>query len=1102
MNKKILASLLLFLLVSGPMALAGPSLCRDLFYQDHQDTKKTDKSDKTDKNDERKFPKPSTEITSSELSAEAAHKMITVPEFQFIRAEAEKRGIRVWLFGGTASSYLHYVKWNLRREKGLNQLQADRFDFDYTNIFRSTQDLDIVVDGSAEQAREFQKTIAGKFPHFLGAKAAKWEVRTLRARMGQPGQVGYKEALLGDEDFNRQNSDSNSLGMVEVTHSKEPVVRDLRHWDSVNSPFLQDALNDRISFFRSRQHFTTSRAKAGENPEILSVIRLLVKAFQYELTFSENEFIEMKAIVDQFDPKQLQNAAAKHRLEETAIKLVMHATNIEYAMDQLDRLGLRKKLIEMGAKNKINSMSWWLYREPLRSKPVGQGKGQTAKELGIKVVAHETISFLAYESITRAHSGEPNVLESRRGTVGEAAAFGDGFYTRIGRKGAVNSGLTIRFTIDPNAREGVLNGSVDQLGDFTRQGDYIIFHNKKALKVIPESLNLSLNDLINMAQSEDNAVDHSNLALIEKFKRQLNVAKVTDDLQQLLESKTEEDLDKLIYVLSGFQYSNIEKLISKEVFEAVAKNIFLHVSSLAQSSDEKDIVRYIRTVGSILKTIDSLELLKSKNFFDHLKHLIQTPTTGFEIKKQAVFELMQSNENLEKPFNFRNMLSPTRAKEIEAEVSQWQNSLDIRKKKFAQEQIRQWLESNENGDVDKLQVLYDSVFFNLNYKNISGYSTLLLADYFEQKPIIDWLIKKSDFDFSEKDQQGYNQLEQLLLIGKTELVDEIKKARPEVSTREIIVRERNEDGSPIIDFVPIVPKKYIMGSEKFFPTGELMIRKEKQVLVTLTKPFEILSTPTTNKIWHDLTELLKETFPGEFDDLNSSPKHLAPPIKKPTSGLHKLTESFNHFFRKEIPEELPPPDPETLPVVQVSHTTVSKWLEGVNKLSKTDDEKIQATLLTLFPRHKKGDSYELPTEAEREFVQRNQGLAVGKYSFGNSDKRLSESAWVARNMEEYYIHRPVGGKKPIMVNGRPVYDVQGLVEEWVKNLDDEKVHGGIDPQGADTGWSHRIVRGHGIISVGISRSDYGANYERNSHHKDSVGQYISLGFRIIRRSNQ
>ena len=91
-------------------------------------------------------------LTSEKLKSEIASRRAQVPEFEFIRQEAAKRGFRVWLHGGTAAAYAHYVKWDLLRESGdprfvVPQGGTHRFDYDYTNIYRSTQDLDIVVEG-------------------------------------------------------------------------------------------------------------------------------------------------------------------------------------------------------------------------------------------------------------------------------------------------------------------------------------------------------------------------------------------------------------------------------------------------------------------------------------------------------------------------------------------------------------------------------------------------------------------------------------------------------------------------------------------------------------------------------------------------------------------------------------------------------------------------------------------------------------------------------------------------------------------------------------------------------------------------------------------
>ncbi|RYY32059.1 hypothetical protein EON62_05870, partial [archaeon] len=110
---------------------------------------------------------------------------------------AQKMGVRVWMFGGTAASYLHYAKWDLARQKGLLHLQAETFDYDFTSIFRSTQDADIVIDGTPNQLRQLQQTLSARFPYFSGAKGL-WEVRTLREPIGKPGDPEYKEGLFND----------------------------------------------------------------------------------------------------------------------------------------------------------------------------------------------------------------------------------------------------------------------------------------------------------------------------------------------------------------------------------------------------------------------------------------------------------------------------------------------------------------------------------------------------------------------------------------------------------------------------------------------------------------------------------------------------------------------------------------------------------------------------------------------------------------------------------------------------------------------------------------------------------------------------------------
>ncbi|MFL5814729.1 MAG: hypothetical protein ACJ763_14235, partial [Bdellovibrionia bacterium] len=466
--------------------------------------------------------------TIQELERGVAERLKRVEEFQFIEQEAQKLGVRAYLFGGTAAGYAHYVKWDLQREKGDTRFQKDRFDYDYTNIYRSTQDLDIVIDGNPEQAQALQNALQHKYPHLQGSKTA-WEVRLLTQDLGD------KQAILNNPDFMNQHTDSNSSGLIEITKPKngELIVRDVRDWNSKEPYFLKDVHDGMLHYYFSPLHGTTKFAKEGRNPPILSAIRFLTKAFQYELEIRPEDLAQIKKVIQEFDPKRdTQNYYVQNWIEKNGKKLIQNSVNIEYAKNTLDELGLSKKLQSIQANTgATESLAWWMNKEPLRTRPLGQGTGRTAKELGLDIVAHETKNFLAYESITRAHTGDPNVLISREHFPGEAAAYGDGFYTKIGKEGAHGTGFTIRFHLDPNAREG---------RDFiyVPHENFVVVQNKAALKVIPESLNIGPVEYFKLLSRSTRELSSSDKGILEKLKRRVDAkmsALTAQDEQTLYE---------------------------------------------------------------------------------------------------------------------------------------------------------------------------------------------------------------------------------------------------------------------------------------------------------------------------------------------------------------------------------------------------------------------------------------------------------------------------------------------------------------------------------------------------------------------------------------
>ncbi len=437
------------------------------------------------------------QLSAAELAKAIGERRARVTEYEALAKFAESKGLRVYLFGGTAAAFGHYVRWDVLAEKGDPRFQKERFNYDFTSIYKTTQDLDIVVtraDGTKEttaEIEELEKFVQKKYPYMTGEKG-QWEVRGLRTARGT------KEALVDNPDFQNQHTDSNSTGLIELTTPPGggSAVRDLR--DESESPrFLTDLATGKLHYYFSPAHERTARAKRGMNPPILSAIRYLTKAFQYGLAVEPEAVPYLQQIVADFDPKAHRDAYVVDWIEKNGKKLFQNAVDLEYAWNKLEELGLRKKLLAIhNNPGKTKSLAWWMNKEPLRARDypgshqykngnwANAKPGRTAGELGIVAVAHETSDFEAYESIIASPIGSPKVFISRSGSDAERANFGDGFYTKIGLKGAVETGFHIRFEVDPTAVEGV---------DFiqVKEHKFVIWKNAAKLRVIPDSLRIN-----------------------------------------------------------------------------------------------------------------------------------------------------------------------------------------------------------------------------------------------------------------------------------------------------------------------------------------------------------------------------------------------------------------------------------------------------------------------------------------------------------------------------------------------------------------------------------------------------------------------------------
>ena len=622
------------------------------------------------------------QVNSKDLSRAVKKRIFRVPEFSFIKEEADKLGVKVYLFGGTASAFGHYVRWDLEREAGDKKYQKERFDYDFTNIYRENQDLDIVVDGTVEQALVFEEILKEKYPHFVGNKEA-WEVRLLRV------QVRKKHALLNDPDFLNQHTDTNSTGMIAINDQGDNdfVFRDLFSWvslskDTEESAFLKDVSNARITFLYSKTHNETTRYKEGKNPPIFAAIRYLAKLAQYELEEVKEDLDLIKEIIKETDWAEVQkNSYIKYKLEEFGKKVLLNAPSSEYAWNLLEDTGLRKKLIEMDGDQiqKEGTLSWWMNKEPLRSKSVGLGRGKHAKEIflsqmdknGEIILSHETSDFNAYENITRSSRGGANAFISREGVRGENAANGDGFYTKLGFKGARGTNLTVRFKLNLEAREG---------SDFIYESDHVILKNKKAITLIQENINITLKDFIKLMLN--GGVKKQDLGLIEKMKRKFKRKvfeknEIDEAVLYLMELHTlffmKPSALKLIskkpwilYLLPAMETSKyFDRLLTKLI-----KNKKLHNKLLEYFFSQEVSVQYEKQLDFIISSLDS----KVDSKVDLIKHVFSKK--HWEFKHSLIDEIIKEGKS-DEIFAIINYILPNKVnRKWFLQISKLRNNYD------------------------------------------------------------------------------------------------------------------------------------------------------------------------------------------------------------------------------------------------------------------------------------------------------------------------------------------------------------------------------------------------------------------------------------------
>lgn len=179
------------------------------------------------------------------------------------------------------------------------------------------------------------------------------------------------------------------------------------------------------------------------------------------------------------------------------------------------------------------------------------------------------------------------------------------------------------------------------------------------------------------------------------------------------------------------------------------------------------------------------------------------------------------------------------------------------------------------------------------------------------------------------------------------------------------------------------------------------------------------------------------------------------------------------------------------PIETISYEESAQLIKRINDLSRQDD----SLLYELIPGHRKGAQYDFITEAQIEYVMKKakteDGDTIDEMLKRNDIEKPKQYTVFYDNSGD--TTRPVGQKKPLFVDGKPIFDLNGNVWVWVKDWYQSQLSGGTDPQGPSTG-SSRVIRGGSWFNFTQSL--------RSADRTDLSpgGRGSALGLRLVRTS--
>jgi formylglycine-generating enzyme required for sulfatase activity len=468
--------------------------------------------------------------------------------------------------------------------------------------------------------------------------------------------------------------------------------------------------------------------------------------------------------------------------------------------------------------------------------------------------------------------------------------------------------------------------------------------------------------------------------------------------------------------------------------------------NLRDSPQEQDALKYISR-GPVIGQLEELGLFSQKEFLSDLGKIMNDNSKSFQVRRQACYEILllsnNSNDGALPDFQSAKFSEAEKVQMI-SEIKQWSKSSDKRKKQFVEGIDKKWFFAARTGNETIMNGLMAWSLVDINQKNNHGYSALTIAVQNHRVRVVSDLLANPKINVLDTDNKGFTVLDHALALGHQDLIDFIKKKRPEIkwSANEKTASRVHQT----IDFIRVAPGSFEMGADRI-PT-------------TISKLVDIMSTLLTQKMYLKIMgQNLSKFQDGENTVIMNAGK--------------------NNFYKLQ-------PDN---PVEQVSYEDGVQLLKKINELSKRDSP----LLYEVIPGHTRGAQYDFITEAQMEYVMKKakteDGDTLDEMIKRNDMEKLKQ--YVVYNENSGNSTQPVGSKKPLYIDGKPIYDLNGNVWVWVKDWYQRKLTGGTDPQGPKSG---------------LARGLRGGSWDNDAHYLHSADRsksrpgvfYNNIGLRLAR----